>query len=78
MTFRDGDLLDGVLTNNLLLLDPQGYMVTPPEAYSNNQRIFVPRSALESIQVLAVVGGPLRKAGKRKVKPDLAQGGLFE
>ena len=78
MTFLDGEVLDGVLANNLLLLDPQGYTVTPPEPYANNQRIFVPRNALRSIQVLAVVGSPLRKPGTRRAKPDAAQGGLFE
>jgi hypothetical protein len=75
MKFRDGEVLDGVLPNNLLQLDRQGYTVTPPEPYSNNQRIFVPREALTSIQVLGVVGSPLRK----RVKPgSAAQPGLFE
>jgi len=61
--FRDGDLLEGVLPNNLLLVEPLGYSFTPPEAAGNAQRVFVPRQALEEITVLGVVGG------KRK-KPD--------
>lgn len=73
--FRDGELMDGVLPNNLLLLDRQGYTITPPEPYSNNQRVFVPREALETLQVLGVVGSPLRK--KAKAKPA-EQPKLFE
>ena len=80
MKFRDGDVLDGMLANNLLLLDPQGFTFTPPEPYSNNQRIFVPREALVSIEVLSVVGSALRKAtAKTRVKPGgPAQPRLFE
>jgi hypothetical protein len=79
MMFRDGDVIDGVLPNNLLGFDRQGYTITPPEPYSNNQRIFVPREALTWIQVVGVVGSPLRKTQTRKAKPDAsAQPGLFE
>lgn len=69
MLFRDGEVLDGMLPNNLLVWDTTGYTVTPPEPDSNNQRIFVPRSALSSIQVLGVVGSPLR-AKRKKAQPD--------
>jgi hypothetical protein len=64
MMFTDGEVLDGILPNNLLTWDFAGFTVTPPETDGNNQRIFVPRQALRSIQVLGVVGSPLR--GKRK------------
>lgn len=80
MQFRDGQLLDGILTNNLLLLDSQGFTFTPPEPYSNNQRVFVPREALLTMEILSVVGGPLGKMqSRRRVKPDApVQPGLFE
>lgn len=79
MTFRDGELLDGILPNNLLGLEPQGFTVTPPEPYANNQRLFVPRVALASLQVLGVVGSPLRKPAVKRAKPALyPQPGLFE
>ena len=67
MFFRDGEVMDGVLPNNLLTWDIAGFTVTPPEPDSNNQRVFVPRSALRSMQVLGVVGSPLR-AGRKKTK----------
>jgi hypothetical protein len=67
MYFRDGDAMDGILSNNLLQLDPFGFSVVPPDPGFQNQRIFVPRAALSRIQVLGVVGSPLRTP--RKAKP---------
>ena len=76
MHLRDGEILDGILSNNLLLLTPEGFTVTPPDAYSNNQKLFVPRAALSLFNVLGVVGSPLTR---RKPKPTPeGQIGLFE
>ncbi len=76
MQLRDGEVLDGILSNNLLQLAPEGFTVTPPDAYSNNQRLFVPRAALTQFNVLGVVGSPLTR---RKPKPAAQdQIGLFE
>ncbi len=69
MVFRDGEVMDGVLPNNLLSWEVAGFMVTPPESDSNNQRVFVPRQALKSIQILGVVGSPL-KTRRKKAAPD--------
>ena len=65
-TFRDGEVMDGILTNNLLLTEPQGFTIVPPDPYSNNQRLFLPRQALSELQVLGVVGSPLRQRPKPK------------
>jgi len=70
MLFRDGEIMDGILPNNLLSWEIAGFTVTPPEPDSNNQRVFVPRSALKSIQVLGVVGSPLRAKRKKAPLPD--------
>ena len=66
LSFRDGDVMDGMLANNLLQLDSYGVSVIPPDPGFQNQRIFVPREALSIVQVLGVVGSPLRM---RKAKP---------
>jgi len=66
LRFRDGDVMDGMLANNLLQLDSYGVSVIPPDPGFQNQRIFVPRAALSIVQVLGVVGSPLRM---RKTKP---------
>lgn len=76
MQLRDNEILDGILSNNLLQLSPEGFTVTPPDAYSNNQKLFVPRAAITELNVLGVVGSPLTR---RKPKPaPEGQIGLFE
>jgi hypothetical protein len=76
MELRDGEVLEGILPNNLLQLTAEGFTVTPPDAYSNNQKLFVPRAALTQINVLGVVGSPLTRR-KQKPAPE-SQIGLFE
>ena len=76
LRFRDGELLEGILPNNLLLVELAGFTVIPPDPYGNQQRVFIPRAALQTIEVLGVVGSPL---AKRKAKPVAKeQGRLFE
>jgi hypothetical protein len=69
LVFRDGDTTEGVLANNLMLVEPVGFQVTPPDPTFQNQRLFVPRSALREVQVLGVIGSPLRRRGKPGEKP---------
>ena len=78
LQFKDGDAMDGMLANNLLQLDPYGFSVVPPDPGFQNQRIFVPRAALSGVQVLGVVGSPLRIARKPKKPVPKEQIGLFE
>ena len=74
--FRDGEVMEGVMSNNLLQVEHYGFTVIPPDPYSNNQRIFIPRVSLRSVEVLGVVGSPLKK---RKVKAEpKEQIGLFD
>ncbi len=58
--FRDGEIMDGIMSNNLLQVEPQGFSFIPPDPGYQNQKVFVPRAALASIQVLGVVGSPLK------------------
>jgi hypothetical protein len=74
LTFRDHDALEGVIPNNLLQIDARGFLIIPPDS---TQRLFVPRAALLEVQVLGVVGSPLR-ADRRKKPPAKEQIGLFE
>ena len=74
--FRDGETLEGVMPNNLLPAEPHGFTVIPPDPYSNHQRVFIPRAALQAVEVLGVVGSPLQR---RKGKPESKeQIGLFD
>jgi len=74
--FRDGDIMEGILTNNLLQVEPYGFTVIPPDPTSNNQRVFVPRAALRSVSVLGVIGSPLKKRKPKAAAKE--QIGLFE
>lgn len=65
LQFRDGDTMEGLIGNNLLHVEERGFSVTPPDSGLQN-RIWVPRAAVGSVQVLGVVGRPLRKAPKPK------------
>lgn len=64
--FRDGDWVEGIAPNDLLLAEPAGFQATPPDPTFQNQRVFVPRAALASVQVLGVIGSPLRRSAKHK------------
>ena len=59
--FKDGEVLEGLMPSDLLQSPSEGFMVNPPDQRSNTQRIFVPRTALESLTVLAVIGATRRK-----------------
>jgi hypothetical protein len=59
ITFRSGDLLEGLAPTDRTLLDSladdDGLFLTPPDTRSNTQRLYVPRAALTEVQLLAVV-----------------------
>lgn len=76
LRFRDGEVMEGVMTNNLLQLEHYGFTVIPPDSSGNRQRVFVPRTALQAIEVLGVVGSPLKKRKGKGVPQE--QIGLFE
>lgn len=83
MTFKDMELLDGIVSENLLNLAPQGFFITPPDVYSNNLKIFVPRAALASLEALSVISNNSRRiqpgasANRRYPKVSSLQMGLF-
>ena len=70
LQFRDGDTLEGLIPNDLLQIDLAGYSVIPPDPTFQNQRVFVPKEALESVQVLGVIGSPLRRRAKEAAGKD--------
>ncbi len=68
--FRDGEILQGVMPNNLLQVEPYGFTVIPPDSFGNVQRVFVPRTAVQSVEVLGVVGSPLNRRKSKAVPKD--------
>jgi hypothetical protein len=67
LRFRDNEVIEGMMPNDLLLDGAEGFSIIPPDPSSNTQRIFVPRSALAEMTVLGVIG---EKAGRRGRRPE--------
>jgi len=75
LKFKDNDIIEGILPNDLAQNPAEGFLVNPPDLRSNTQRIFIPRNALASLNVLAVIGA----ARRRKRGPaDVRQASMFE
>ena len=74
LKFKDGEIVEGLMPNDLQLQSNEGYLINPPDLRSNTQRIFVPRNAIESLSVLAVIGGPNRR---RRGADDQRQATMF-
>jgi len=68
LRFRDAEALEGLMPNDLTLVRPEGFFLNPPDSRGNVQRIFVPRSALSELTVLAVIS----PAVKRRRQPGAA------
>jgi hypothetical protein len=80
LTFRDGEVLEGLAPLDLALADgwarDLGVHMIPPDIRGNTQRLFVPRLAIAAMEVLAVVTTPSRKKPvavetKAETQPDL-------
>ena len=66
LTFRDGEVLEGLAPMDLSLVEDamrdEGVYLTPPDVRSNTQRMYIPRSSLSAMQILAVVTTPSKAA----------------
>jgi hypothetical protein len=74
LKFKDTEIVEGLMANDLTQQIAEGFLLNPPDLRSNTQRIFVPRSALDSLTVLAVIGGTHRK---RRQADDQLQVPMF-
>jgi len=54
--FADEDVIEGLITNDLIDLLDSGIQLTPPDLHGNTVRLFIPRTAIEEMKVLGVVG----------------------
>jgi hypothetical protein len=69
LTFRSPDRildqLEGLAPTDLTLLegltDDAGLFLTPPDTRSNTQRVYVPRTAITDLTLLAVITSPSRR-----------------
>ncbi len=77
LKFKDDEVIEGILPNNLLL-EGRGFTITPPDPYANSQKIFVPRTALAELTVLGVIGSPVAPRKKKVAAVSDKQPRLFE
>ncbi len=77
MKFKDNEVVDGILPNNLLLVAEKGFTVVPPDPYANNQKIYIPKSSLAELTVLGVIGNPLKTRKRARAAALPAQIRLF-
>ena len=54
LTFEDGESLEGVIRNSLQFLNEPAFFLKPPDPQSNNQLIYVVKSALKDFRVLGI------------------------
>ena len=61
MTLTDGDELEGLAANDRSLIEGAGLLLTPPDTRSNTQRIYVPAQAIQTLEVVGLIGAGARK-----------------
>jgi len=69
LRFKDNDTMEALMPNELTQQPAEGFSVIPPDTRGNTQRVFVPRTALQSFTVLSVIGGPTARRRKAAAAP---------
>ena len=75
LTFTTGDELEGLAPQDVSLLDSlltdAGLFLTPPDERANTHQIYVPRAAIATLQLLAIIQAPRRnKPATPKTPPS--------
>ena len=65
MRLRDGEEIEGLTSNDASFLEPEGIQCAPPDLRSNTQRLFLPRTAIRSLEIVAVI----HPSTRRKIEP---------
>jgi len=80
VAFLDGDSLEGLVSFDMAfvesLLEERGFFLTPPDTRANAQRVFVPRAALASLEVLGYITAPSKRPVAKPAE-DIGQPRLF-
>jgi hypothetical protein len=74
LKLTDGDELEGLAANDLTLIEGAGLLLVPPDTRSNTQRIYVPRQAVQTLEVLSLIGAP----GRRRALEETSEAGQSE
>jgi len=73
LTLTDGDELEGLAANDRSLIEGAGVLLTPPDTRSNTQRIYLPRQAIQTLEVVSLIGAQ----GRRRAAAAVEQPELF-
>jgi hypothetical protein len=76
LKFKDNETIEGMMPNDLAQNPEEGFLLNPPDLRSNTQRVFVPRSSLTSLTVIAVIGTARRR--RKGGAADTRQVSMFE
>jgi hypothetical protein len=76
LKFKDNEMIEGMMPNDLAQNPDEGFLINPPDLRSNTQRVFVPRAALTSLTVIAVIGSARRH--RKGGAADVRQVSMFE
>jgi hypothetical protein len=76
LRLTDGDIIEGLASNDLSLVASDGLYLTPPDTRSNTQRLWIPRTSLAELEVVAVIGGSAKKK-PAATKAEEIQDSLF-
>lgn len=77
LKFKDGEVMEGLMPNDLTQITAEGFLVNPPDLRANTQRMFVPRTALAGLTVLGVIGVG-RGRRHKAAAADMGQVPMFE
>lgn len=61
LKLTDGDTLEGLAANDASLISGDGLFLTPPDIRSNTQRIWIPKATIAGLEVVAAIGGAVKK-----------------
>lgn len=70
-TLTDGELIEGIASNDLSLLTGEGILLTPPDTRSNTQRLWIPTGSLAALEVVAVIGAAAKKKSAEERQESL-------
>ena len=55
MTFEDGEIMEGRVSNNIDLLTKNAFRLFPVDELTNNRCLFVPKASLRSFQIIGLL-----------------------
>jgi len=76
MNLTDGEEIEGLASNDRSLIEGSGLLLAPPDTRSNTQRIYIPRAAIQTLQVLGLIGATTRGSSASRAATG-NQPGLF-